>query len=155
MSSDLDENARAVIKTAIESNGGTIKATFRVSIGELSADMRIDMAGEVGRASAHAGARVPHAQVGPFMMTRVVKGEERMVPFTPSFGAIELTSSMVLETISADGQQVQILQGSALYQAIETTISKAAAGQKWAPMPFGEASMKPVIVFLGFASGIC
>ena len=151
----LSDGARARIKTAIEANEGKIKATFRVSIGNSHADMRIDMAGEVGRGSEHGGARVPHAQIGPFMMMRVVKGgQQKLVPFTPSFDAIELTSEMVEETISDNGSSAQIDEDSALYLAIEASIGRAVIGSRgWPKMLFTESNMRPVIEFIGFASG--
>ena len=78
--------------------------------------MCIDMVAPQLREGKHAKASVPHAQVMPFVMARTVHvhGEERLVAFTPSFDAIELSSQMVLDTFSEDGTTAEILAGSDL-----------------------------------------
>ena len=152
----LTQDAKDRITTAINANNGKIKALFTVIINDIAAGMRIDMAGELARQGAHLGARVPHAQVTPFVMARTVHGEERLVPFTPSFGAIELTPQMVLDTISEDGTSAEIIAGSALYRAIKKRIGEKAMFKNWKPLLWNTGEDEPPnmeIQFVAFSSG--
>ena len=156
INADLSNEAKERIKTTIEANDGKIKATFKVEIGDKFADMRIDMVGEKGRSSKHSGARVPHAQIERFTMlipTNDSKGTKH-VPFTSTFDAIELTSDMVLATISNNGKEAAIEENTNLYKAIASTIWKAAKNAKWNKKLLGDKLDKtPEITFTGFASG--
>ena len=153
---DLSQDAKERIKAAINANEGKIKASFTVTINDRAAGMRIDMAAPIGRQGAHAGADVPHAQVSPFVMTRMVRGEERLVPFTSSFDAIELSSQMVLDTFSEDGTTADIAAGSDLYGAIKTKIGEQAMNRGWKQLLWSTGEDEPPnmeIQFVAFSSG--
>ena len=161
VNADLTTEARERIRTAIEVNGGKIKAVFVVKIGSKSTNMRIDMVTPIIRGGKHGGARVPHAQLEQFFEWREIQRrpslggasarQKKLVPFTSKFPAVELDSGMVIETIEKRGKRANIEVGSRLYSAIEKMISYTARGKKWEKLLFPPGtSRKPVIMFTDF-----
>ena len=122
VNASLSQPAKDKIVEVINSSesGQQVKALYVVSSNKKDADMRIDLVGQLGRISAHSGAKVPHAQIDKFMQLR--PGMEKQVPLTGVVGEIELTSDDVF-AVFANPASPDIQKGSRLFTAIEKMVA--------------------------------
>ena len=122
VNASLSQPAKDKIVEVINSSesGQQVKAEYLVSSNGKDAAMRIDLVGQLGRISDHAGAKVPHAQIDRFMQLR--PGMTKQVPLTGVVGEIELTSDDVLAVFANPASPV-IQKGSRLFTAIEEMVA--------------------------------
>ena len=123
VNASLSQPARDRIVEVINSSdsGQQVKALFVVSSNGHNAHMRIDLVGQLGRPSDHAGAKVPHAQIDCFLQTRNIRGVPKTVPLTSPVGEIGLNSDNVL-AVFANLPAPDIQDGSPLFQAIQAMV---------------------------------
>ena len=113
----LTPEAKQQIVNVINSRCQQVRALYVVSSNGINATMRIDLIGQLGVISPYSGAKVPLAQIGSFMETRIEENKEVMVPLNDPVVVLELNSDDVLNIFS-DLRSPNIQDHSRLFDAI-------------------------------------